>query len=91
MVSLDFSPGLCAYADGLGLAVKPEKWKKIEFENEGRQRKRIGKKATSIIEFATLFIFTFDFLPLFGLNSQAETTRVTAKTGTKKLCQNFVG
>ena len=30
----NFNPGLCGHAGGLGLAVKPEKWKKIEFENE---------------------------------------------------------
>ena len=30
----DFSPGLSSHVGGLGLAVKPEKWKKIKLENE---------------------------------------------------------
>ena len=34
MIPEDFSPGLCGHAGDLGLAVEPEKWKKIEFENE---------------------------------------------------------
>ena len=37
----NFSPGLCGHAGGLGLAVEPEKWKKIEFENERGYRNRI--------------------------------------------------
>ena len=53
-----FNPGLCGHAGGLGLAVEPEKWKKIEFENERGYRNRIWKRASlahfrcSIAEFA---------------------------------------
>ena len=31
---LDLSAGLCGHAGGLGLAVEPKLWEKIEFENE---------------------------------------------------------
>ena len=34
MLPENFSPGLCGHAGGLGLAVEPKMWKKIEFENE---------------------------------------------------------
>ena len=46
----DFSPCLCGHAGGLGLAVEPEKWKKIEFENARGYRNPLGERASSVME-----------------------------------------
>ena len=81
------------------MAVEPEKWKKIEFENERGYQNRMGENSefgyrtpemneTGSFPFPILvppLIFKLDFLPFFGLYSQAETTNVTTKTRAKIL------
>ena len=59
----DFSPGRCGHAGGLGLAVEPEKWKKIEFVMQGAWNKRNSICSSS--DFASPYHFQIQFTSIF--------------------------